>query len=55
MCHRPLRELWKGDQKVVMGNKINPKIVMDEDLVQNWLRMSQRFRREILEKVIRKS
>ena len=54
MYQRPPRELWKGDQKVVMG-KINPKIVMAEDLVQNWLRMSQRFRRENSEKVIRKS
>ena len=26
---------WKSDQKVVMDDKINPKIVMDEELVQN--------------------
>ena len=28
-------KIWKSDQKVVMDEKINPKIVMNEDSVQN--------------------
>ena len=36
MSQRPSRgNFWKSDQKVVMGEKINPRIVMDEELVQN--------------------
>ena len=50
MSPRPLRELWKSDQKVVMDNKIKQKIVMVQDLVQNWLRTSQHFRGENLNK-----
>ena len=29
-------EIWKSDQKVVMDDKINPKILVDEKSLKTW-------------------
>ena len=36
MSQRPRGEIWKSDQKVVMDEKINPMILMDEKSRRTW-------------------